>query len=416
MNLEAAAHHLTDRYRLSPVGFNEPMPTDTENGAPLLENPAEHINPLGAPVEELTLFAFGDTHYHIRERTSFDRTALLPTTVAMGALRGNLRRQNRWHQAVRPTLYNDALADWPNQLAHTLENQGTALGEHVLIVHTGDVGDDSLNRTELAAAMDATAGVVERLKSTFDTYSDRRTQVVTIQGIGDHDADYRAWPTDVRADQVHWFYGQLDLDEQPACFLQEIGSTENPDKAVLVVDTNLMEAAWVEEARQAAARGITRLTGKVDPSIAPDFNVTPYGDDPSVRDIVLYHNILRNKAAQDRLIRRAQAYNETIILGHKPNVLLKIAKDCEGDTTIVAGHWHIPYNSDKVGSIHLPTQRSKNGSAVRMLVVAPPTRGMGGLEVAGKPAAYMLHLSAGQSLRKEDVIDVGPGNKRQSSY
>jgi hypothetical protein len=407
MNFEAAAHRLTDRYRLSPVGFNEPQLTSTEAEADHLENPAEHINPLGAPVEALTLFAFGDTHFHVPERSSFDRTAVLPTTVVMGALRGNLRKQHRWHQAVRPTLYNDALADWPNQLAYTLEDQDTSLGEHALIVHTGDVGDDSLNRTELVTAMNATARIIGQLKDTFDTYSEGRTRAVAIQGIGDHDADYRAWPMAVRADQVHWFYGQLGLDEQPACFLQEIGNAENPDKAVLVVDTNLMEDAWIEEARQAATRGIARLTGQIDPSLAPDFDVTSFGNDPSLRDIVLYHNIMRNKVAQDRLIGRAQAYNETILLGHKPNVLLKIAKDCEGDTTIVAGHWHIPYNSDKVGSIHLPTQRSKNGSAVRMLVVAPPTRGMGGLEVAGKPAAYMLHLSAGKPLKKEDVTVVG---------
>jgi hypothetical protein len=409
MGIEAVAHQLTDRYRLSPVGFNEPMPEGAEAEATRLENPTEHINPLGSPVDELTIFAFGDTHYHMRERASFDRTAILPTTVAMGALRGNLRRQNRWHQSVRPTVYNNALEDWPSQLAHTLESQGAAVGDHTLIVHTGDVGDDSLNRTELVTAMSATAGIVGQLRSTFDTYSDGRTNVVTIQGIGDHDADYRAWPTDVRADQVHWFYGRLGLNEQPACFLQEVGSEEHPDKAVLVVDTNLMEDAWTQEARRAAARGIARLTGQIDPSLAPDFDVTTFGDDPSVRDIVLYHNILRNKATQDELIRRAQAYPETILLGHKPNVLLKIAKECEGDTTIVAGHWHIPYNTDKVGSIHLPTQRTKNGSTVRMLVVAPPTRGMAGLEVAAKPVAYMLHLSANQQLSKEDITVVGPG-------
>ena len=344
----------------------------------------------------------------MRERTSFDRTAILPTTVAMGALRGNLRRQNRWHQAVRPTLYNDALADWPNQLAHTLEDQDIALGEHTLIVHTGDVGDDSLNRTELATAIRVTAGVVGQLQTTFDTYSDGRTHTLAIQGVGDHDADYRAWPTDVRADQVHWFYGQLGLNEQPACFLQEVGTTERPDKAVLVVDTNLMEEAWIEEARQAAARGIARLTGTLDSSVAPDFDISRFGEDPSVRDIVLYRNILRNKAAQDELIRGAQAYKETIVLGHKPNVLLQIAKGCEGNTTIVGGHWHIPYSTDKVGSIPLPTQRSKNGNAVRMLVVAPPTRGMGGVEVAGKQVAYMLHLTANRALEKEDVTVVSP--------
>src|SRR5260370_19516965 len=172
-----------------------------------------------------------------------------------------------------------------------------------------------------------------------------------------------------------------------------------------------MEDAWIEEARQAAARGIARLTGQVDPSVVPDFDITTFGGDPSVRDIVLCHNILRNKAVQDELIRRAQAYPETILLGHKPNVLLKIAKECEGDTTIVAGHWHIPYNSDKLGAINLPTQHSKNGSTVRMLVVAPPTRGMGGLEVAAKPVAYMLHLAAEQPLTKENVTVVGPGVK-----
>jgi hypothetical protein len=207
---------------------------------------------------------------------------------------------------------------------------------------------------------------------------------------------------------VHWFYGQLGLHEKPASFLQEVGTTEKPDKAVLVVDTNLMEEAWIEEARQAAARGIARLTGALDPAIAPDFDASRFGEDPSTRDIVLYQNVLSNKAAQDELIRRAQAYRETIILGHKPNVLMKIAKECEGNATIVGGHWHVPINSDNVGSIHLPTQRSKNGSAVRMLVVAPPTRGMGGVEVAAKPVAYMLHLSANQPLKKEDITVIGP--------
>ena len=44
MSLEAAAHHLTDRFpSFSPVGFNEPAPTEAEHEALRLENPAEHI-------------------------------------------------------------------------------------------------------------------------------------------------------------------------------------------------------------------------------------------------------------------------------------------------------------------------------------------------------------------------------------
>jgi hypothetical protein len=408
MKLEAAAHLVTDRFRLSPVGFCDSLPTGIEDGIPIIENPAEHINPLGGPVEDLTIFAFGDTHFHIPERVSFDRTAVLPTTVAMSALRGVWRQQNGWHQTVRPALYNRSLADWPDQVSASLGSNDNRVGENTLIIHTGDIGDDSLNRSELSSAMRATSEVIVGLRDAFDTFSNGQTNIVSIQGIGDHDADYRAWPKEARTDQVHWFYDQLGLYDEPACFLQEIGSARNSDKAVLVVDTNLMEEAWVEEMHIAALRSLARLTSKAQPSNMPDFDGAPMTGDRLLRDIVLYRNILRNKERQENIIRQAQIYNETIILGHKPNVLQKIAKDCDGEATIIAGHWHVPYNSDQVGSIHLPTQKSRSGKPIRMLVVAPPSRGLVGVEVAAKQVAYMIHLSAGQTIEKEDIITVGP--------
>lgn len=409
MKIEAAAHLITDRFRLSPVGFDDSRITEAAGEVPIIENPIEHINPLGKPVENLTIFAFGDTHFHIPDRASYDRTDVLPTTIAMNALRGNLKRSSGWHQTIRPTLYNQALADWPHQLAMALDlgNASDRLHTNTLIVHTGDIGDDSLNRSEMIKAMRATSSAVGRLKATFDTYSNEQTNVVSIQGIGDHDADYRAWPHDVRTDQVQWFYDQLGLHDQPACFLQEIENGGKLDKAVLVVDTNLMEGAWIEEARKAALRSLARLTGKAHHSNMPNLDEF-FVDDLTLRDITLYQNIRKNRGRQEALIRRAQLYDETVILGHKPNVLQKIAQGCVGSATIIAGHWHVPYNSDRASAIHLPTQRSKSGKPVRMLVVAPPTRGAVGIEKAAKPVAYMLHLSAGQPLGKEDITTVGP--------
>lgn len=425
MTLESRAHDIVDRFRISPTGFEVTPERHVRSGT--RKNP-ETNNPIGHPVPELSLFVFGDTHYHIPGRTTFDRIGILPSTRLANVVRRHTgQRVHDWHKEVRPTLYNNALLAWPHAIKQSLKSPGVTPTRHIMVVHSGDIGDDALNQEELTTAIETTHNVARDIERQFALAWGNPTVTQFIQAVADHDADYRPWAMSQRTRQIQFLYDVLGLQEHPACYLQEI-KAENEDRAkkgVLVVDTNLLEDAWIKEVKKSAAYAFAEIQRRNNIPITPLESMITDSNFPDrlraactqqdlialSRDVLLYPLILQHIKEQNNIIQQAQALEEVVIVIHKPDVGLRIAEECEGKATIIAGHWHFKYNSEKNHLVPFLKKKTKNMQQVRLLIVAPPSRGMMGIEVPGDPCAYLITIrSQDPYLNKKDIYEVTLSN------
>ena len=338
MSLESRLIKPINYFRTSPHPFEVQGVEDIS----FTKNPEKNINPLGGPVPELRLFVVSDTHWHVSQRVSYDRTASLPTThLASLVRRVGLGQNVDWHKNTRPFLYNHSLNSWPSAVRDFLNSSYLDKLNYVLCVHAGDVGDDSLNQSELGEALFHTDMAMAAIANEFGSTTPD-AQVQSIQLLGDHDADMRAWVKGGKTRQIQWFYDRKGIDALPACYLQEIGIGEEPIAGVLMLDTNLLNDEWVEKVKQSAYESIK------EPSFSYSFFdealnneelkqfIYSFGRDASIYDEV------RDKARlQKELIQRAGQLKDLVLVGHIPRYLKPVAETMSGKVTIIAGHRHI---------------------------------------------------------------------------
>jgi len=356
MAFETLVYSSTNRFRVSPLPFDAQVANEE---VVYQRNPIANINPLGTEVEALTLFILGDTHYHVADRKSYDRTAVLPTTKLSNLLRQCFFNQINWHKYHRPLLYNNALEQWPDIVGPNLSSGLVIPTSDVIVVHTGDMSDDSLNQKELSEALQVTQNTMRKISNKFEEYWGGNVRVLSTYLLGDHDVDFRGWKVSENLNQINWFYNQLGVDKVPAVYFQEIYTNNGKSKAVLMLDTNLLSKYWVHSIRKASLNNGDNLINVVESHI----------------DV------------QNEIIEHASNFDEVVIIGHKPFEAFKVAEQMRGNATVISGHLHFPYNT---GNIALPFLTPKN---IKLCGLGAATRGVGGVEVKGRPRGYLLSLS-----------------------
>ncbi len=427
MSLESKARAYVGKFRISQAGFEAPTNQTVESN--IRQNPERRYNPLGGSVPELSVVVLSDTHLHIEGRETFDRTAMLPTTRAMNIIRRHTgQRPADWHREVRPALYNNALMEWPNAIGEFLDARDIPQTNHVLLVHGGDMGDDALNQAELGVAITRTQDVIDQIGQRFTSAWGADTTIQPIYAVGNHDADYIAWPMAERTRQIQWFYEKLGLTEHPACFLQEVQDSTRKEKgkALLVIDTNLLDDAWAKGVREASAQALEKLKTKID---VPNNAIEAIATNPQfldkiksldadqeqlvlLRDALLFSLIQRHMAEQDEMIKTAQGFRDLVIVGHKPKETLAVAKECEGNATVIAGDVHFAYDSERANRlIKLPKKKTKSGSPIRVLLIGGATRGGMGIEIPGKATAFMLTMKAeDEGIAPNHIFEISQNN------
>lgn len=422
MILESRVHALTDKFRISKTGFEVPIDQEIESG--IRPNPESNINSLGSPVSDITLFVFGDTHYHIPEKTTFDRTAILPTTKLFNIIRRHTgQRVQDWHKEVRPKLYNESLFAWPQAVESFFATGSIQPTESAIIIHTGDIGDDALNKRGFATGIKVTQGVISDIEKQFLT-AGQATKVQFIQALGNHDVDFHAWTEAERTRQIQWVYKVLGIEQNPACFLQEIKEQNETvaRKGILILDTNLLEDAWVREVKRVSMRALSEIQRQ---TILPTFPLESELKDPVFQkrllsvctsdkllalssDVLLYPRILQHITTQNKLIQHARRFEEVTIIGHKQKETLEVAKICEGKATIIASHRHVAYNSERNDTwFHLQKPKTQSKQPIRTLLVGAPTVGGLGIEIPTKPMGFMLRIDAqGRDLAHKDIYEI----------
>jgi len=360
---------LRERYK-QPVVFYPEGSCPGELSEEIRKNPLlENYNPFGGPIPNVSLFVFGDTHFHPDERHNPDPIQHLPTTRALNAVRRTFGGYEDWHGQIPSILHNQALRGWEASVETIILNTPVLRGENVVVVHAGDIAENAVARPALEEAILETqtqmALIGNHLKNTTES------RVLNIQALGDHDAERRPWENGGKHHQIEWIYNALGINTTPACYLQEIGlEGQKPDKAILILDTNLMEDYWIETVRQESEE--------------------------------LFRTVQTAINVQEALIKKAIDYEELVIIGHKPNRALETAsilRDFSKDQsqTVIAGHRHIAYNSDKRG-VPRPGDIKASLRDIRFLVVGAPTIGAGGVVIKGKAVGYLLKIDSGQPI------------------
>lgn len=422
MTLESHVHAFTDKFRISTTGFEVPVSKEIESS--IRPNPESNMNPLGSPVSSLTLFVFGDTHYHISGRTTFDRTAILPTTKLVNMVRRYTgQRVQNWHNEIRPHLYNESLLTWPQAVETFLAKSLIQPTEAAMIVHTGDIGDDALNKKELATGIKVTQNVISDIEKKFLTKK-HSIRLQCIQALGNHDVDFHAWTEAEKTRQIQWVYKVLGTQQNPASFLQEIKEPNEKvaRKGILILDTNLLEDAWVQEVRRVSVRALTELQRQTVISTLPLENelidkvfqerllslCTSENLRTLSNDALLYPLVLQHISTQNKLIQHARQLEELIIIGHKQKETLEVAKNCEGKATIIAGHRHIAYDSERNDKwFHLQKPKTQSKRLIHTLLVGAPTVGGLGIEVPTKPVSFVLRIDAQEEdLSLKDIYEL----------
>jgi len=381
----------------------EQVDLEIENG--IHPNPPTRFNPLGA-IDDLTVLVISDTHYHIKGsgRASRDPTATLPTTRIRNRWREFKKNHPYdWHARVRPELFNETLARWPDTIEDFLTSKhADTPTKHILLVHGGDMGDDALKQDELGVAIVENQRAMGGIEDNFARAWGWETDVCSIYAPGNHDVDCRAWPISQAAHQLQWYNDKLGNAQQPACFLQEVGGV-NAQKALLVVDTNLMESVWRKKVQAASAYALNRLLARglprahINNMIEGVLNGELELSDmkgQTQKDVLTYPLILRHKAAQEAMIRRTQEnYDQLTIIGHKPHKTLQVARGSRGHASVVAGDVHMTYDSGNTPTyLQRALPRTKGGHRVQIDGVGAATRGAVGVEWPGTATAKMITM------------------------
>lgn len=403
--------------------FHRPEATEVTRVEEITKNPVRMINPFGKPVPELALFAFGDTHYHPPTRLNPDPNEKIPTTKIFNLARRAFRVSKNWHKEIRPELYNGSLAGWPSGFREAIAENPNLFSTHFLSLHTGDIADDAVCRTALEDAVLETQKRMSQIGEVFssDGHKDP-SKTLSIQVLGDHDVDRRPWPEGEKLQQIMWIYNSLGMDQSPAAYLQEVGREGmKADKAVLVLDTNLMEEYWVDTVRQESEKAFSELEAHL-PGGWDTFEQLPNPivslrnfcmENPHLSDLLkrslFYSMIENNRRSQERLIEAAKNYKELVIVGHKPAFALKTARklrDSVDNMTVIAGHRHIPFNSDKHRKIPRPGHAKAWRHKIRLLIVGAPTTGSGGVDIRTSPVGYVLKMNG--ELNIAPIVEVVP--------
>ncbi len=359
---------LRERYK-QPVAFYPEGSCLGEISEKIQKNPLENLNPFGSRVPDLSLFVLGDTHFHPDKRHNPDPIQHLPTTRAFNAVRRTFGGYENWHEQLPPILHNQALRGWESSVKAIVLNTPTLRGENIMVVHAGDIAENAVAKPALEEAILETQSQMTLIGNHLGNIMGSKT--LNIQALGDHDAERRSWENGGKHHQIEWIYSALGINTTPACYLQEIGQEgQKPDKAILMLDTNLMENYWIETVRQESEK--------------------------------LFRTVQTAISVQEALIKKAIDYDELVIIGHKPNPALETAsilRDFSKNQiqTVIAGHRHIAYNSDKRG-IPRPGDIKASLRDIRFLVVGAPTIGAGGLVIKGKAVGYLLKINSGQPI------------------
>lgn len=207
----------------------------------------------------------------------------------------------------------------------------------------------------------------------------------------------RAWVKGGKTRQIQWFYDRKGIDAMPACYLQEVGSGEKPGSGVLMLDTNLLDDEWIEKVKLSAYESLRK----------PSFSYSSFDDALDHqelkqyirsfgRDATIYDEVRAKARLQQDLIERAAQLKNVVIIGHIPRHVKSIAEMMTGRVTIIAGHRHKSYDSEKI----------RKGANPRVLITGAPTFGAGGIEMQVKPKAYLVDITSADSEAKVNITSI----------
>lgn len=395
--LENTLSKLVNRFRLSPYNFEDP----TESQYEIRPNPQVNFNPLGIINNGLTVFVISDTHYHVNERKSFDRNINLPTTKITNLIRNKVMGgPNNWYSTEKPKLYNKVLENLPLIFEENIDL--IKKSPNILSVHCGDMGEDSLNRSELSQAVNANQQIALQINNVFEESWNNVQVSESVFLLGDHDVDYRAWSGVGKLKQIEWIHEKLGHKDNPSSYFQEVTGKDKTKTGLLLLDTNLLNPFWINEIKKHVYdiyKNINILS-EIDFSLGHfsaewnnfiDFCVRNNKLD-ELKDVLTYQNIVKQSQVQQNLIVQARELEEVIVIGHKPNETINVAKTMIGKTTAIYGHRHIPFDSHE--NIYRLSKYNNSGVPIHEIGLGAAIIGTGGLELKGKPTALAISIDS----------------------
>lgn len=391
--IENTLSKLVNRFRLSPHNFENSIKSQYE----IRPNPQANFNPLGT-INSLNIFVISDTHYHIDDRKSFDRNINLPTTQATNFIRNKIMGgPENWYSTEKPKLYNKVLENWPAILK---ENISFIKSPNILTVDCGDMGEDSLNRSELSNAVNINQQIALQINNVFQESWKNVEISESIFLLGDHDVDYRAWSGISRLKQIEWMYDVLGHQDNPSSYFQEVTGKNNTKTGLLLLDTNLLNPFWMNEIK----KHVYDIFKKINILSGIDYTSGPFSVNwnnftdfclrnnklDELKDILAYQNIIKQTQVQQKIIAQARELEEVVVIGHRPNETINVAKTMLGKTTAVYGHRHIPFDSNK--NIYRLSKSNSSGIPIHEIGLGAAVIGAGGMEIKGKPTAIAISI------------------------
>lgn len=373
------------------------------------KNP-KYWNPLGVPVSKVALFFLGDTHYPLADAKK-DPTTFLRNSIAYffsQELPAFIKQFPTLHpktayEHVRPGLFETALHALPNSLEGTLEEHQQMKDKDILIIHTGDIAANGAQEGDLSYATKMTQSIMEKIGEKFQTVERiaQRFKTVLIQVAGDHDVDQRPWREEENTKQASWFYKTFG----PSFFYQEIRAEDSDEtkKAVLGIDTNLLDKKWQRGIYKGSKRALQELSiltgitfGDVKflslETMELIYNTCQTNRREDLYEaILLYFKVQEYVQTQEELIEEARDLDELILCGHHPRYVRKIARRLNAKKTIViTGHRHFPSDSDTIKI--RPKPKNKSGSPIRKLGLGAPTAGYWGFEINSMAQSCLMNV------------------------
>ncbi len=255
----------------------------------IIQNPLKYKNYLGNHVSQGTFVYISDTHDCSFKDPSIGRTLdtrayelyyfVFQEIPAIFKRRVLSRKARTWLEDVGEPRFLEALQGWPAGIAQVLSVHPELLLGPVSFTLGGDLGIRGQCMSQYAYAIKHNQSVVDQSLHQFTTLQ-RQYRVGISPKVskiipGNHDKSLEDWDDESTLDQAIWFDRALGILPQqqaispavidysyPACYLQEFYrlGEHKPIKAVLEIDTELLNRKWVNGVFEAADRALHTIS------------------------------------------------------------------------------------------------------------------------------------------------------------
>ena len=427
----------------------------------IIQNPLKYKNYLGNHVSQGTFVYISDTHDCSFKDPSIGRTLdtrayelyyfVFQEIPAIFKRRVLSRKARTWLEDVGEPRFLEALQGWPAGIAQVLSVHPELLLGPVSFTLGGDLGIRGQCMSQYAYAIKHNQSVVDQSLHQFTTLQ-RQYRVGISPKVskiipGNHDKSLEDWDDESTLDQAIWFDRALGILPQqqaispavidysyPACYLQEFYrlGEHKPIKAVLEIDTELLNRKWVNGVFEAADRALHTISTMTKQGFGKREMLFTNGEMLNhlfqlchgkyskqcdlwrLYNYVMYSLLIKkHQEKQNHLISYAQSLDliEIFVVGHRPRETFDVATNFRAPyVSVIAGHIHIGGNSenpDKIQNLFLPRKKTIDRNPIRTLITRSSTIGAGAVQFKNDELSFIFQVDA-NSPEKSLVYGIEP--------